>query len=122
MNSHADQSDYNYSTLNWSNSEQRAVHHTHGHAIVNHLRFLLGYKNIVYKTLLEVPKFLTRQTGLSSLYNKATKIKQNICRKYLRITPQITRKPLQIQTPWHINRTAPTPGLKRVSGTEHAGV
>ena len=31
------------------------------------------------------------------------------------MTTHITRKPLQIQTPWHINLTASTPSFKWVS-------
>lgn len=52
---------------------QKVVHHIHGHEIVNHLHFLLGYKDTAYKTISDIPKFLTPHPGLFSLYHKATK-------------------------------------------------
>lgn len=52
---------------------QKVVCHIHGHEIVNHLHFLLGYKDTACKTISDIPKFLTPHPGLFSLYHKATK-------------------------------------------------
>lgn len=120
LNSHGDQCDFNHSRLHQSNSEWRAVLHVLHHEIVNHSH-LLGYTNIGYKTILNIPKFLTPHPELFSLYHKATKTKQNICWEKL-FKSSDYQKTFHIQVPWCINIKLPTPCCRCVSGTEHWSV
>jgi hypothetical protein len=71
--------------------------------------FFVRLQNTAYKTPLAIHELLTPDLGLSHL-SQSYKNKAKYLPRVTQCTPQVTRKPLQIQTPQHINVTALTSG------------